>query len=73
MVMFLRDKFVKQYYFCWQNSRHSRNFVLVHLLQFMIYLTQMPGINVEDKIIPFAEMNCLLEVYLILELLANPL
>lgn len=41
MEMFLRGNFVKQCYFYWQNSRC---FVLVHLLQFLIYLTQMPGI-----------------------------
>lgn len=67
MVIFLRDNFVKQYYFCWQNSRHSRSFVLVHLLQFMIYLIQMPGINEEKKILIFifARMSCLIEVHLI--------
>lgn len=67
MVTFLRDNFVKQYYFCWQNSRHSHSFVLVHLLQFMLYLIQMPGINEEKKIliIIFAKMSCLLEVHLI--------
>lgn len=61
MVMFLRGNFVKQCYFCCQNSRCSLGFVLVHLLQFLIYLTQMPGINEEKKIILFAEMSCLLE------------
>ena len=64
MVMFLRHNFVKQYY-CWRNSRHSHSFVLVHLLQFMICLTQMPGVNEEKKIILFAEMSCPLEVHLI--------
>lgn len=59
MEMFLRGNFVKQCYFYWQNSRC---FVLVHLLQFLIYLTQMPGIiNKEKKIILFAEMSFLLE------------
>lgn len=58
MEMFLRGNFAKQCYFCWQNSRR---FVLVHLLQFLIYLTQMPGINKGRKIILFSEMSCLLE------------
>lgn len=58
METFPRGHFVKQCYFCWQNSRC---FVLVNLLQFVIYLTQMPGINKEKKIIIFAEMSCLLE------------
>lgn len=43
--MFLRGNFVKQSYFCWQNSRCSLGFVLFHLLQFLIYFTQMLGIK----------------------------
>lgn len=61
MAMFLRSNFVKQCYFCWQNSRCSLGFVLFHLLQFLIYFTQMLGINKEKKIVSFAEMSCLSE------------
>lgn len=61
VVVFLRGNFVKQCYFCWQNCRCSLGFVLVHLLQFLIYLTEMPGINKEKKITHFSEMSCLLE------------
>lgn len=49
LVASSRDNIVKQYYF-WQNSRLSHSYALVNLLQFLTYLSQMPGISEENKI-----------------------
>lgn len=50
LVTFSRDNTVKQYYF-WQNSMLSHSYVLVNLLQFLTYLSQMPEISEQNKII----------------------